>query len=90
MYQATDRVGISAGLAYIQGGCNYKDIDINENVWHDHYLRADYVVVPILIHSYVAQGFSINAGLSPHSGFVANITLDFRVMTMMQMVIKLT
>lgn len=65
MYQATDRVGISAGLAYIQGGCNYKDIDINENVWHDHYLRADYVVVPILIHSYVAQGFSINAGLSP-------------------------
>lgn len=65
MYQAYDNVGLSIGLSYVQAGCKYKDVDDNGVIWHDHYDRMDYISVPLLAHSYIAPGLSINVGVAP-------------------------
>jgi hypothetical protein len=65
MYQASDIVGLSVGLSYVQAGCKYKDVDDNGVTWHDHYDRMDYNSVPLLAHSYIAPGLSINVGVAP-------------------------
>ena len=65
MYQASDIVGLSVGLSYVQAGCKYKDIDGNGVTWHDHYDRMDYLSVPLVAHSYIAPGLSINVGVAP-------------------------
>lgn len=65
MYQAFDNVGLSIGLSYVQAGCKYKDIDGNGVTWHDHYDRTDYISVPLVAHSYIAPGLSINVGVAP-------------------------
>ena len=65
MYQASDIVGLSLGLSYVQAGCKYKDVDDNGVTWHDHYDRMDYISVPLVGHSYIAPGLSINVGVAP-------------------------
>lgn len=65
MYQASDNVGLSIGLSYVQAGCKYKDVDDNGVIWHDHYDRMDYISVPLVGHSYIAPGLSINVGVAP-------------------------
>lgn len=65
MYQASDVVGLSVGLSYVQAGCKYKDVDDNGVIWHDHYARMDYISVPLVAHSYIAPGLSINVGVAP-------------------------
>lgn len=65
MYQASDIVGLSIGLSYVQAGCKYKDVDDNGVTWHDHYDRTDYISVPLVGHSYIAPGLSINVGVAP-------------------------
>lgn len=65
MYQASDIVGLSIGLSYVQAGCKYKDVDDNGVIWHDHYARTDYISVPLVAHSYIAPGLSINVGVAP-------------------------
>ena len=65
MYQASDNVGLSLGLSYVQAGCKYKDVDDNGVIWHDHYARTDYISVPLVAHSYIAPGLSINVGVAP-------------------------
>lgn len=65
MYQASDALGLSAGVSYVQGGCKYKDIDLKGDIIHDQYNRLDYVVVPFLAHVYLASGFSVNFGAEP-------------------------
>lgn len=65
MYQASDNVGLSIGLSYVQAGCKYKDVDDNGVTWHDHYDRMDYISVPLVAHSYIAPGLSINVGVAP-------------------------
>ena len=65
MYQASDIVGLSVGLSYVQAGCKYKDVDDNGVIWHDHYARTDYISVPLVAHSYIAPGLSINVGVAP-------------------------
>ena len=65
LHQASDVVGLSVGLSYVQAGCKYKDIDDNGVTWHDHYDRMDYISVPLLGHSYIAPGLSINVGVAP-------------------------
>lgn len=65
MYQASDNIGLSIGLSYVQAGCKYKDVDDNGVIWHDHYDRMDYISVPLLAHSYIAPGLSINVGVAP-------------------------
>ena len=65
LYQASDIVGLSVGLSYVQAGCKYKDIDGNGVTWHDHYDRMDYISVPLVAHSYIAPGLSINVGVAP-------------------------
>lgn len=65
MYQASDNVGLSIGLSYVQAGCKYKDVDDNGVTWHDHYDRMDYISVPLVGHSYIAPGLSINVGVAP-------------------------
>ena len=65
MYQASDNVGLSLGLSYVQAGCKYKDVDDNGVIWHDHYDRMDYISVPLVGHSYIAPGLSINVGVAP-------------------------
>lgn len=65
MYQASDVVGLSVGLSYVQAGCKYKDVDDNGVTWHDHYDRMDYISVPLVGHSYIAPGLSINVGVAP-------------------------
>lgn len=65
MYQVSDNVGLSIGLSYVQAGCKYKDVDDNGVTWHDHYDRMDYISVPLVAHSYIAPGLSINVGVAP-------------------------
>ena len=65
MCQASDNIGLSIGLSYVQAGCKYKDVDDNGVIWHDHYDRMDYISVPLLAHSYIAPGLSINVGVAP-------------------------
>lgn len=65
MYQVSDNVGLSLGLSYVQAGCKYKDVDDNGVTWHDHYDRMDYISVPLVAHSYIAPGLSINVGVAP-------------------------
>ena len=65
LYQASDVVGLSVSLSYVQAGCKYKDVDDNGVIWHDHYARTDYISVPLVGHSYIAPGLSINVGVAP-------------------------
>ncbi len=65
MYQASDAVGLSAGLSFVQAGCKLEDYTDNHTVVYDRYLRINYVSMPILIHSYLLPGFSVRAGIEP-------------------------
>ena len=65
MYQASDVVGLSAGLSFVQAGCKFKDNKGKDYVFYDRNLRMNYVTMPILIHSYLLPGFSVKAGIEP-------------------------
>ena len=65
MYQASDVVGVSAGLSFVQAGCKFKDDKENNSVVYNRNLRMNYVAMPILIHSYLLPGFSVKAGVEP-------------------------
>ena len=65
MYQASDVVGVSAGLSFVQAGCKFKDNKGKDYVFYDRNLRMNYVAMPILIHSYLLPGFSVKAGIEP-------------------------
>ncbi len=54
-YQATDMLGIAAGLQYSMQGAALEHDDDNTNL--------DYLNIPIRAKVYVAPGFSINAGM---------------------------
>ena len=60
-YQATDMVGLSAGLLYSQQGCKVDDAGT---------LKLDYINIPLLANVYVAKGFAVKLGLQP--GFLIN------------------
>ena len=60
-YQATDMVGLSAGLLYSQQGCKIDDAGT---------LKLDYINIPLLANVYVAKGFAVKLGLQP--GFLIN------------------
>ena len=65
MYQASDVVGLSAGLSFVQAGCKFKDDNGKNSVVYNRNLRMNYVTMPILIHSYLLPGFSVKAGIEP-------------------------
>ena len=65
MYQASDVVGVSAGLSFVQAGCKFKDGEGKNSVVYNRNLRMNYVAMPILIHSYLLPGFSVKAGVEP-------------------------
>ena len=65
MYQASDVVGVSAGLSFVQAGCKFKDDKGKNSVVYNRNLRMNYVAMPILIHSYLLTGFSVKAGVEP-------------------------
>ena len=65
MYQASDVVGLSAGLSFVQAGCKFKDNKGKDYVFYDRNLRMNYVTMPVLIHSYLFPGFSVKAGVEP-------------------------
>lgn len=65
MYQASDVVGVSAGLSFVQAGCKFKDDKEKNSVVYNRNLRMNYVAMPILIHSYLLPGFSVRAGVEP-------------------------
>ena len=65
MYQASDVVGVSAGLSFVQAGCKFKDDNGKNSVVYNRNLRMNYVAMPILIHSYLLPGFSVRAGVEP-------------------------
>ena len=60
-YQATDMVGLSAGLLYSQQGCKVDGAGT---------LKLDYINIPLLANVYVAKGFAVKLGLQP--GFLIN------------------
>ena len=60
-YQATDLLGLSAGLLYSQQGCKVDD---------NGTLKLDYINIPLLANVYVAMGFAVKLGLQP--GFLIN------------------
>lgn len=65
MYQASDAVGLSAGLSFVQAGCKLEDYTDEHTIGYDRYLRINYVTMSILIHSYLLPGFSVKAGIEP-------------------------
>ena len=65
MYQASDVVGLSAGLSFVQAGCKFKDDKGKNSVVYNRNLRMNYVTMSILIHSYLLPGFSVKAGIEP-------------------------
>ena len=65
MYQASDVVGVSAGLSFVQAGCKFKDDKGKNSVVYNRNLRMNYLAMPILIHSYLFPGFSVKAGIEP-------------------------
>ncbi|WP_278570099.1 porin family protein [Prevotella melaninogenica] len=65
MYQASEVVGVSAGLSFVQAGCKFKDGKGKNSVVYNRNLRMNYVAMPILIHSYLLPGFSVKAGIEP-------------------------
>lgn len=65
MYQASDVVGVSAGLSFVQAGCKFKDDKGKNFVVYNRNLRMNYVAMPILIHSYLLPRFSVKAGIEP-------------------------
>ena len=65
MYQASDVVGVSAGLSFVQAGCKFKDDKGKNSVVYNRNLRMNYVTMPFLIHSYLLPGFSVKAGIEP-------------------------
>lgn len=65
MYQASDVVGVSAGLSFVQAGCKFKDDKGKNSVVYNRNLRMNYLAMPILIHSYLLPGFSVKAGIEP-------------------------
>lgn len=65
MYQASDVVGVSAGLSFVQAGCKFKDDEGKNSVVYNRNLRMNYLAMPILIHSYLFPGFSVKAGIEP-------------------------
>ena len=65
VYQASDVVGVSAGLSFVQAGCKFKDDKGKNSVVYNRNLRMNYVAMPILIHSYLLPGFSVKAGVEP-------------------------
>lgn len=65
MVQPTTTYGVSIGVAYLQGGTKYKDMNLDREDIHDHYSRYDYLSFPILGHLYITKSLSINAGLAP-------------------------
>ena len=65
MYQASDVVGLSAGLSFVQAGCKFKDDKGKNSVVYNRNLRMNYVTMPILIHSYLLPGLSVKAGIEP-------------------------
>lgn len=65
MYQASDAVGLSAGLSFVQAGCKLEDYTDEHTIVYDRYLRINYVTMPILIHSYLLPGLSVKAGIEP-------------------------
>ena len=56
MYQASDAVGLSAGLSFVQAGCKLEDYTDNHTVVYDRYLRINYVSMPILVHNKLLPG----------------------------------
>ena len=65
MYQASDVVGVSAGLSFVQAGCKFKDEEAKGYVVHDRYMRMNYVAMPILAHNCLLPRFSVKAGIEP-------------------------
>ena len=65
MYQASDVVGVSAGLSFVQAGCKFKDDKGKNSVVYNRNLLMNYVTMPFLIHSYLLPGFSVKAGIEP-------------------------
>lgn len=68
-YQASNIFAISAGLTYSRMGCKYEDSDITGfepgtyAAFSNSRLSLDYLSLPVLVHAYIAHGFSVNAGV---------------------------
>ncbi len=69
MYQMTDKLAMTAGIAYSQLGCEYKDYESvssgKGSIWHDSYTRLDYIEIPLMENIYLSKGFAIKAGIQP-------------------------
>ena len=68
LYMTSDNFGISAGVMYSQQGSKF-DINTAElkelGVKFGDKLSADYIAIPILAQSYLANGFAVKVGVQP-------------------------
>ena len=72
MYQASDAVGLSAGLSFVQAGCKLEDYTDEHTTVYDRYLRINYVSMPILVHNKLLPGLSVKVGIEPTCVFNTN------------------
>lgn len=80
-YQATDLLALSVGAFYARQGCKYNDSDLSDLTpgsytgYSDCRTSLDYVNVPVMAHVYIAEGFSLNAGIQ--AGMLVGEKLHF-------------
>ena len=79
-YQMLPTTSVSIGVAYVQQGCRFSDLDIgnsntiSENL-DDIRSRMDYIQCPLTINQYVAEGLAVKAGIQ--LGFLVNSDFSF-------------
>lgn len=87
IYQATDRIAISAGVFYTSLGYKYDDYDLlaetpdadateaKYTAYTDLNTTIGYVTVPVMGHIYIAKGLAVKAGVQ--AGFFTSAKSEY-------------
>ena len=62
-YQVAKRLGIAAGVNYMQAGTAWKDVDKNGYKYKDMKLETGCVSVPVVANFYLCKGLALKSGV---------------------------
>lgn len=62
-YQVAKRLGIAAGVNYMQAGTAWKDVDKNGYKYKDMKLETGCVSVPVVANFYICKGLALKSGV---------------------------
>ncbi len=79
MYQYNPQIAFSLGVMYALEGCRYEDREIGTGTtrvgFNENKVGLQYVQVPVMVHYYIAKGFSVNAGV--RVGFLTSANHEY-------------